>query len=131
MSKNCFPMWMLSVTILASLAATAGVLTPLSQRASQLKLGMTRAEAIDLLGHATWASIPGDRGEFAPSAPEVALELFWRNPGCKPVVVDFDRDFKVIGWDEDRDCLPDADVHLGEPPDKFSCRRPDRAGFCQ
>jgi hypothetical protein len=131
MRKNCLPILMMTIMILASLAAPAGVLTTLSQKASRLKLGMTRAEVIALLGSPTWASIRGDTGEFAPSAPKVALELFWRNPGCKPVVVDFDNNFRVTGWDEDRDCLPDADVHLGEPPDEYSCRRPDRAAFCK
>ena len=119
----------ISVITLLFSPAFAGKISQLSKKASQLKMGISREAVIQLLGPATWASIPSDKGEFAIPGPETRLELFWNNPCCVPVVVDFDRNLRVIGWDEGRLCTEDA--HLLEPPEGYSCKKPDRGKFCK
>jgi len=129
MKRAYFGILVVSVILLALSYATAGKVTELSKKASQLKMGMSRQAVIRLLGPATWASIPGDEGEFPIPDPRIKLELYWRNPGCAPVVVDFNRNLRVIGWGEGRLCIKDA--HLLEPSDEYSCKKPDRAKFCK
>ena len=73
-------------------------LTALSAKAARLEMGMNREGVIRLLGPATWASIPGDTGDLALPDPRIGLELYWRNPGCFPVAVDFDPSMKVSGY---------------------------------
>ena len=128
MKNTCYGIFVVSVILLVSSFATAGEVTELSKKASRLKMGMTREAVIRLLGSATWASIPGDKGEFAPPDPRIGLELFWRNPGFTPVAVDFDRNLKVIGWDTGQ--IPLQDYYLVEPTDKYSCTKPDRSKYC-
>jgi hypothetical protein len=122
----------LTVSIIITLLLVGDLrgMTALSQKASQLKMGMTREAVIRLLGSPTWASIPGDTGEFAIPAPQIALELFWRNPDCAPVVVDFDYNLRVIGWDEGR-AICGKDAHLFQPSEEYSCNKSDRAKFCK
>jgi hypothetical protein len=90
---------------------------------------MSREAVIQLIGPATWASIPSDTGEFGIPDPSIRLELYWRNPGCTPVVVDFDSNLGVVGWDEGRVCLEGSE--LAEPSDEYSCAKPDRARYCR
>ena len=119
----------ISVITLLFSSAFAGKISQLSKKASQLTMGMSREAVIQLLGPATWASIPSDKGEFAIPDPGIKLELYWRNLGCVPVVVDFDSNLRVIGWDEGRVCIEGA--HLSEPSEEYSCNKTDRSKFCK
>ena len=119
----------LLVFLLPSFTSPGG-LTSLSKKAAFLMLGMHHEAVINLLGQATWAVIPGDKGELALPDPRIRLELYWKNPGCAPVVVQFNHDFKVIGWDEGR-AYCGKDAHLLEPSGEYSCNKPDRAKFCK
>jgi hypothetical protein len=103
--------------------------TKLSEKASEIKIGMSRQSVIRLLGSATWAFIPGEEGDCALPNPSIGLELYWRNPGCAPVVVQFDHSNIVMGWDEGRLCIKDA--HVLEPSDECSCKKSDRVKFCR
>lgn len=129
MRKVYFGLLVLSVILIAFYSAMAGKITALSKKASQLKMGMSREIVIQLLGPATWASIPSDTGEFAIPDPSIKLELYWRNPGCTPVVVDFDSNLRVVGRDEGRVCLDGSE--LSEPTDEYSCAKHDRVRFCK
>lgn len=121
----------LILTILLSFSyAFSGEVTSLSKKASGLKLGMSRQMVINLLGHSTWAVIPGDKGEFALPDPRIALELYWKNTPCSPVVVQFNSTHKVTGWDEGR-AFCGKDAHLLQPSTEYSCGRSDRAQFCK
>ena len=119
----------LLVFLLPAVAFTGGV-TNLSKKAANLKLGMSRKAAINLLGRATWAVIPSDKGELALPDPRIRLELYWKNPGCTTVVVQFNKHFKVTGWDEGR-AYCGKDAHLFEPSGEYSCSEPNRAKYCK
>jgi hypothetical protein len=129
MKRNYCGILAISVITLLFSSAFSGKISQLSKKASQLTMGMSREAVIHLLGPATWASIPSDKGEFAIPDPGIKLELYWRNPGCVPVVVDFDSNLRVIGWDEGRVCIEGA--HLSEPSEEYSCSKPDRSTFCR
>ena len=105
-------------------------LPALTKKAAQLKITTSRQSAIKLLGHATWAIIPSDKGEWALSDPKIKLELYWKNRPCSPVVVQFDSAYKITGWDEGRSACG-IYAHLFEPPDEYSCNKLDRAKFCK
>jgi len=111
----------------------AADLTPLSQKAARLKIGMTRGEAIHLLGAPTWAIIPGDSGKFKLPEPTVNSSMFfelrWANAGCVPVVVSFDQNMVVKGWDEGR-WLCGKGAKVFEPGRDYSCKKTDRNKFC-
>jgi hypothetical protein len=130
MRSTRFGISVLTLVLLASSITNAVAVTELSGKASTLRSGMTRYAVVRLLGSPTWATIPGDDGDFAIPDPRIALELFWHNPGCNPVVVDFDHNLRVIGWDEGR-AYCGTNAHLLEPSDKYSCNKPDRAKFCK
>jgi len=92
--------------------------TSLSKKAGYLKLGMTKAQVIKLLGPPTWAD--SDEG--------VPLELAWRNGKCNPVVVTFDKQIKVDGWDEGRvECFVTTYTDL--PDDQYLCSNPKNAAM--
>jgi len=102
--------------------------TELSKKAERLKRGMTRSEVIGLLGAATWARLPTDKGEDALDA-RLTLELRWANGNCNPVAVSFDSK-GVTGWDEGRAlCLDKPYPYV--PPDTLSCKQKDRAKYCR
>lgn len=102
--------------------------TDLSTKAARLKMGMSRAEAIKLLGPATWAVLPSDTGKDALPDPSIVLLLAWKNPGCTAVRIHFDARMHVIGWDEGRLCMTGAERF--DLPDQFLCNRQDRRAKC-
>jgi hypothetical protein len=110
--------------------AFSGDPTALSKKAAQLKLTTSRQSAIKLLGHSTWAVIPGDKGEWAITDPGIKLELYWKNRPYAPVVVQFDSADKVVGWDEGRDSCAVYCKYF-EPPNEYACSKSDRAKFCK
>ena len=110
--------------------AFSGEVTSLSKKASGLKIGMSRQAVISLLGHPTWAVIPGDKGDLSLPDPRIRLELYWKNTPCSPVVVQFDSAYKVTGWDEGR-AFCGKDAHLFEPSNEYSCDKADRSKFCK
>ena len=122
---------MLSLMIILSFSyAFSGEVTSLSKKASELKLGMSRQSVISLLGHPTWAVIPGDKGDLALPDPRINLELYWKNTPCSPVVIQFDSAYKVTGWDEGR-AFCGKDARLFEPSNEYSCGKADRSKLCK
>lgn len=93
------------------------VKTALSRKATHLKLGMTKAQVIELLGSPTWANT--DDG--------VPLSLAWRNGNCNPVVVTFDKHLLVDGWDEGRVECSDF-TYTDTPDDQYLCSK--QLGLC-
>jgi hypothetical protein len=125
-------LWFMLIILMAlpiSYAHSSEV-TSLSEKASHLKIGMSRQEVIKLLGPPTWAVIPGDRGQFTLSDPSLSLELHWKNRPCAPVVVQFNRNNRVDGWDEGR-AICGEDAKLFELTKDYSSKRPDRSKFCK
>jgi hypothetical protein len=104
--------------------------TSLSNKASGLKSGMSRQAIISLLGHPTWAVIPGDKGPLSLPDPRIRLELYWKNAPCTPVIVQFDSAYKATGWSEGRVSCG-KDVHLFDPSKEYSCGKADRSKFCK
>ncbi|MGD9152980.1 MAG: hypothetical protein PVG30_04915 [Gammaproteobacteria bacterium] len=91
--------------------------TTLSKKAAHLKVGMTKAQVIKVLGPPTWANT--DEG--------VPLTLAWRNGNCNPVVVTFDKHLLVEGWDEGRvECS--NSVYTDVPDDQYLCSK--QLGLC-
>jgi hypothetical protein len=130
MKKTFLGILFLGAIFLSLSFAIAAEITQLSKKASRLRLGMTRENVIRLLGKPKWAVIPNDKGEFALSDRRIKLELHWHNPGCNPVVVQFNDMLKVTGWDEGR-AFCGKDARLFEPSDEYSCIKPDRDKFCK
>jgi len=118
------------LTVILSAFLFAGKITELSKKASNLKMGMSRQSVISLLGPATWAVIPGDTYDFTLPDPRIKLELYWKNPGCSPVIVQFNAKLKVLGWDEGR-IYCGKDAHLFEPAEDYSCGKPNREKYCK
>lgn len=129
MKKIYIPILILIIVFPLSYAFS-GEITALSKKASKLKLRMSRQSAINLLGHSTWAVIPSDKGELALPDPRIKLELYWKNPDCTPVIVQFDSSYKVTGWDEGR-AYCGKDAYLFEPPVEYSCSKSDRKKYCK
>lgn len=125
-----FVLILILILILPLPYALSGDLPAITKRAKQLKVSSSRQSAIKLLGHSTWAIIPSDKGDWALSDPKIKLELYWKNRPCSPVIVQFDSAYKIIGWDEGRSACGNY-AHLFEPPDEYSCNKPDRANFCK
>jgi hypothetical protein len=120
-----------SLMLFAAAFQGAQEITPLSAKAGRLENGLTRSEVIGRLGRPTWAVLPTDTGDFKIPDPSVSLVLIWKNPPCAPVVVDLDRNKKVIGWDEGRAvCGKDVQLLQLEPPTTRSCSLSDRTNFC-
>jgi len=103
-------------------------ITKLSKRASKLNVRMSREEVFNLLGWPTWVVMSGDEGKLALPDPGIELELYWKNPGWRPVVVQFDESYEVTGWDEGRTYCGD-DVRLFEPSDEYLCSKVDPAEY--
>jgi len=93
--------------------------TKLSKKAAHLKVGMTKAQVLELLGSATWGD--ADKG--------VPLTLAWRNGNCNPVVVTFNKNMKVDGWDEGRVECRDS-TYTDVPDVQYACEDPDNLGIC-
>ena len=93
--------------------------TALSKKAAHLKVSMTKAQVLKLLGSATWGD--SDKG--------VPLTLAWRNGNCNPVVVTFDKNMKVNGWDEGRVECKDS-TYTDVPDVEYSCEDPHNLGIC-
>ena len=110
----------LALSILLPALVFAGKATDLSIKASKLKTGMPRSSVIKLLGPPAWAVIPGDAYDFTLPDPRIKLELYWKNPGCSPVIVQFNASDKVTGWDEGR-IYCGKDAYLFEPAKSYSC----------
>jgi hypothetical protein len=108
--------------------------TILSVKAAKLKLSMSKKEVINLLGEATWAKIPKDKGEFQSDALPlyIKLKLMWKNTPCIPVEVSFDNYYKVKGWSEGRGlCYREHKVlKILEPGKEYSCKKKDRRKLC-
>ena len=104
--------------------------TALSKKASMLKFKLTKKEVIRLLGPATWAVIPGDTGDFTLPGKTFGLVLYWKNDPCTPVIVDFNIDFRVTGWDEGWAICGEEAQYFG-PSDDYSCSKPDRSSYCK
>lgn len=93
--------------------------TGLSKKAANLKVGMTKAQVLELLGPATWGD--SDKG--------IPLTLAWRNGNCNPVVVTFDKNMKVDGWDEGRvECK--SSTYTDVPDVQYACEDPHNLGIC-
>ena len=120
----------LALTFLLPAFVFAGQATELSKRASSLKTGMSRNAVIKLLGPPTWAIIPGDAYDFTLPDPRIKLELYWKNPGCSPVIVQFNASDKVTGWDEGR-IYCGKEAYLFEPAKDYSCENSERARYCR
>jgi hypothetical protein len=110
--------------------AFSGEVTELSKKASLLELGMTRKAVIKFLGHSTWAILPSDKGEWSLPDPRIKLELYWQNRPCSPVVVSFNNEYRVTGWDEGRGFCGE-DVSVVEPTDEYLCDKSDRKNICK
>lgn len=95
---------------------------------SVVKLGLSRKEVIDIMGDADWALIPEDKGDWKLDGEVSGLKLFWRNGGCAPLSITFDRSMKVSGWNETAYCGPN--LSLFEPGADRSCSLSDRADHC-
>jgi len=91
--------------------------TKLSKKAEHLKLGMTKAQVIKLLGSPTWADTDGG----------VPLTLAWRNGDCNPIVVTFGKNLLVSGWDEGRVECSDS-TYTDVPDDQYLCSK--QLGLC-
>jgi hypothetical protein len=119
-----------TLSILLPAFLFAGKTTELSKKASNLKIGMSRNSVIKLLGPPTWARIPGDAYDFTLPDPRIKLELYWKNPGCSPVIVQFNARFKVTGWEEGR-IYCGKDAYLFEPTEDCLCNKPGRERYCK
>lgn len=102
----------------------------LSRLKPKILKGMSRESMIQLLGKPTWASIPGDAGDFRVRDENTGLILYWRNPGLGIIDVHFDKDYKVL-YDEGNPRGPTSYTHMFEPPIEFECENEDRAELCQ
>jgi hypothetical protein len=92
-------------------------------------MGMPKSEVIGALGKPTWVVLPTDTGERALPDSRIALELYWANPGCTPVVVQFNASLRATGWDEGRLCVEGVEVF--NPTEDVSCSKPDRREHCE
>ena len=90
--------------------------TKLSKKSLNIKIGMSKEEVFKLLGKPTWAE----------SSLEEPLIWIWKNGTCNPVEVIFDKNMKVIGFDEGRaECLDD-DEYFALPKDKYLCSKKNK-----
>jgi hypothetical protein len=118
------------IIALPSSHSLSGEVTGLSRKATDLKAGMSRKSVISLIGHPTWAVIPGDKGDLSLPDPGIKIELYWKNTPCSPIVVQFGNAHKVTGWDEGRAFCGEA-AHLLEPSNEYSCSKADRSKLCK
>lgn len=103
-------------------------LTELSRKAARLQNGMPRSKVILLLGRPDWVIVPTDVDEDWECPRGVALCLVWRNGRNYPVIVDFDPNYSVCGWEEGRYEIA-GEIELELPPDRFLSTNPGRQQF--
>jgi hypothetical protein len=102
--------------------------TELSSRARNVKIDMTRTAAIALLGTPTWAVLSTDGDKEAIPDSRISFVLYWKNPGCNTVIVEFDSDGRATGWDEGRICYPEWEIN--NLADKYLCTSKARRSKC-
>jgi hypothetical protein len=100
--------------------------TLLSQRAMQLREGMSRVEVISVLGSPTWALLAEDR-EAITLHDDRRLMLFGDNGDRQPVGASFDHHDRLLGWGTgflpgDRESLPDIE--------RYGCSVATRRQYC-
>lgn len=108
--------------------AQEDIRTPRSKIANAIKTGTPKATVTRLLGTATWATVPTNRGPFALPSPDIALGLLWRNDPCSQIKFDFDRNMRVIGIDAGFVCVPG--FKFPTPPDSMLCSVESRKHLC-
>lgn len=118
--------------VAASAVAGQRNATSLSARISSLEKGMAHERVLEILGKPDWAVLSSDSGDFAianppdlPTERQTEFALYWRNKNCTPVVVEFSKYFKVLGWDPGRHC-----GYTYELPQRYSCTKEDRTRYC-
>ena len=103
--------------------------TALSKKAEQLRIGMTREQAIELLGTPYAAALPQDSGPLTLPNGSFGLELRWKNPGCRDISVMFSENpLLVIGWDDGSGFCTLKDTRSRK---HISCEKEDRKNFCK
>lgn len=75
-------------------------LSYISLKTQRLAIDMSRDEVIRLMGLPDWAVTWNPRADVSTVAADIALELYWKNPQCRPVTVMFSPEQRVIGWDD-------------------------------
>ncbi|MFC1524125.1 hypothetical protein ACFL6N_04970 [Thermodesulfobacteriota bacterium] len=128
--KKSFITSIIFLQLLFSLAASGDMFTELAMKTYSLNSGMSLTETFEILGYPNWAVLPADTGEFTLKGEQTSLELYWNNPGCSPVIVKFDRNLQVTDWNEGTDYCG-SDAASFNPPDDYSCSKPDRVKFCR
>jgi hypothetical protein len=103
--------------------------TQLASRARNVEVGMTRTAVIALLGSPTWAVLSTDGDREAIPDSNISFVLYWKNPGCNTVIVEFDRDGRAAGWDEGRICYPEWEIN--NLADKYLCSSKGRSSKCR
>jgi hypothetical protein len=102
--------------------------TQLASRARNVKVNMTRTAVIELLGTPTWAVLSTDGDKEAIPDSSISFVLYWKNPGCGAVIVEFDREGRAAGWDEGRICYPEWEI--SNMADKYLCTSKGRRSKC-
>lgn len=93
--------------------------TELSKKTLKLRIGMTRAEVLKVLGTPTW-------GQSYAGMP---LDWTWKNGNCNPVDVTFDGSLHVNGFNEGRASCSDTE-YQDVPDDQYLCTNPDVQVLC-
>ncbi|OGT06931.1 MAG: hypothetical protein A2103_05465 [Gammaproteobacteria bacterium GWF2_41_13] len=93
--------------------------TELSKKTLKLRIGMTRAEVLKVLGTPTW-------GQSYAGMP---LDWTWKNGNCNPVDVTFDGSLHVNGFNEGRASCSDKE-YQDVPDDQYLCTNPDVQVLC-
>ena len=114
----------------SNLSYAAQAQTELSQKAANLKMGMSHPQVLRLLGNPTWAITQSDEGEWALPDNRIRIELWWENGNCNPVSVAFNSSMQVSGWDEGR-ALCVSGKYTIVPDDTLSCQNADRKKLCK
>ena len=124
---------LIGLILFAAVPALAAGKTKLTKKAEEIKTGMSREKAIEILGPATWATLPEDDGPGSiADFPGVSLQLQWSNgEKCFPVTLHFDDHMKVHGIDQGSICFNKALDQGMMPTGDYSCEKPDRASLCK
>lgn len=110
-------------------SAQTRVTSLLSRKVNDLNLGMSRREVIRKMGIPDWVAVWGDEGLLAPPDPNIALELRWKNPECREILVMFSPEDEVIGWDDGAEYCKSGLPMKGR--EQYTCTQPDRAQYCR
>lgn len=103
-----------------------GPRTRLSELAGKVQTGMSRRQAIGILGRPTWVRLPKE-------SEEKVLELLWENGHCGPVRIDIDpATDRVTGSDGGHLCYDPRPPKEVLPEARFKCPgRGVRSKFCR